>query len=622
MQRAALLLPLVLATACAGATPAPQPPSGGAGQPGRNALVAEAAEAQVQAAQRPEAPAELAMVIRVANPRRSWGDATRLLATTPFGLMVMAAAQMGPDMLAEKAIGPALTDVIDLEQPVDVAFLDASGGAYAISIAVKEREEARLQERLVLKGDRGLLRVEGVRDADPEARALPMPCALDPGERRGSTRLVCAPQAEWLAVAPYLTEVVAREPLDVDARAEIRGPLLAKAIQEMESEKGQEEDRGARMGRELVQGFAREIEGMTVDLSWAGPGVELGLGLRLSGRRTPLSLSMAPVTKPDAAPPEAFFRLPGDAGFTFYTQGASRDELAPLRALLFEVILADEVDEGFDRAKVQAVLDRVGALILTGGPLVFAAGSERARVEKALAGYEDKKGDPKARESARRALGGWVLVGIEDAPGPWIDGLKEVIRMGAEIKAAPRKPGAAATKKEDERTEKVDWVVSRAPASLPAGTLHVELRSRPLMKGAPPPHTSHLYAAPAGGRLWIGAGEDDAVVIARLRAVVAPAGGGQAPAPEIAALHRPGSTAGGSLSMFGGAALFASGDTQDELDKAAQELGALGTLPSRGEAPIPWAITSEVLPGGAARWSFRVRLTDAAIRDAIVALTR
>lgn len=617
----------MLAAACSGAPPAPHPPSGVATPPTRP-LIEQPAEVAVagEPLPPPTAPEDLSAVIRVADPQRTWGDATRLLGATPFGMLLMGMAQMGPDMLAEEALGPALANVVDLEQPLDVAVLDTSGDSYVVSLAVREREVPRLHDRFVLKEDRGLLRVEGVRGEEAEAKKLPMSCALDVGDRRGSARVVCAPQREGLAAARYLVQVIAREPMDTDLRVELRAPALAKVMQEEVRIEGGDDDGVSRMGRALGQGFLRDLEGLTLDQRWTGQDIEMGIGLRFSGRRSPLTLALVPDAKVDAPPPPSFFRMPRDAGFAFYTRGASRDELAPLRGLLFDALLEDGVEEGHDRAKMKAFLDRLAGLMLTGGPLTLATGLDRAATEKALAAYEDKKTAPKVRESARRALDGWLLIGLEEPPGPWLDGFKELVKLNGDIEKGKRKPapGSAAAKRDEERKEDTDWVLVRAPASLPSGTVHVELRSKPLKKDAAPAHTDHFYAVPDGDRLWLGVGEDDAAVIARLKAAVDPAQAAQTlgAAPELAALRQPGSSSGGFLSLYGGAALLASGNTPEDLDKASERLGALGTLPSRGTTPIAWTIGSEVLPSGAARWGLRFRMPSAVIQDMITLMTR
>ncbi|MCC6554595.1 MAG: hypothetical protein IT372_16570 [Polyangiaceae bacterium] len=625
-MKRALVAPLLLAAACAGAPPPAGPPGGLAAAPPPRPVIAEPAPQPepAVASEPPAAPADLAGVIRVANPQRTWGDATRLLATSRFGFLLMGAAQLGPDMLLEEALGPALADRVDLERPVDVAVLGTSGDVFVVSLAVRERQVSRLQDRFILRQSGGLLRVEGVRGAEPEERRMPAACAIAQEDRAGATRLLCAPKPESLSAAPYLAEVIAREPIDVDARVEIRTPALAEVLDEAKrgADHSDDDTHAARLGHELVHGLAGDIEGVTMDLTWAGQDVEVGLGLRLARRSSPLSLALVPATRPDAPPPAAFSLLPRDAGVAFYTQGASKDELAPLRKAAFAAIVEDAVADGIDRAKLVDFMDRLGKLVWTGGPLAVAAGVDGARADKALAAYQEKKADPRAREAARRALSAWLLAAIDDPPGPWIDGVKELVRLSHEHKRDLRK--SAAARRAADATEETDMVVARAPASLPGGTLHVEIRTRPLKKGGPPAHTAHFYAAPAGGRLWLGLGEDDAAVIARLRAVLSPAAGAQtlAALPGAAALQRPGLSAGGLVSLLGAAGLVSSGDTPEDLDEAAGTIGSIASLPSRGEIPLFWAMQSEVLPAGAARWGLRVRLPAAAIQDAITALAR
>ncbi|WP_437617623.1 hypothetical protein [Sorangium sp. So ce1151] len=186
---------------------------------------------------------------------------------------------------------------------------------------------------------------------------------------------------------------------------------------------------------------------------------------------------------------------------------------------------------------------------------------------------------------------------------------------------APKGQAAKAGEAEKEIT---DPVIVRAPAALPARTLHVELRPRPLTKDAPPAHTSHLYVVPAGQRTWIGFGEDDAAVVERLRVAADPGRDERTlgAAPGVEALRQPGTLAGGLFSLAGWTMLAASGDTPEALDDAANALAGLARLPSRGEISMPFATTSEVPGSGAARLSARVRVPSAGIHDVLALLMR
>lgn len=649
MKRAALLS-LALTAACAGA-PAPQHAPATAARPIASESVPGAAQpAEVRSV---AAPDGLSAVLRVGDVQRTWGNVLQLLAGTPVGFLLLGAGQMGPELLLEEALGPALADVVDLARPVDVAMLGTSDPRMVVSLSVSEREMPRLQERFVLKEQRGLLRVEGLRGGKPDQQKPGLSCAFDPGERRDSARLVCAQDPKDIeAAAAYLVRVVGPEPIEADARMEIPAKPILESMKDDPSLAAADDDsHAARVGRELGESFLRDLESISIDLTWSGAGagsaggaagaggteVEAALGLRFAGRRSPLSLALAPATAPDPAVPPAFFRLPRDASLAFYTQGASRAELAPLREHFFRSLREDMLAEGYEAALLDAFLERLGTLVLTGGPIVFGAGVDRAAADKALLAYQGAKGAPRARQAARRALEGWMLFAVEEPAALWISGVKELIRLGDEsdrhrASAAAGKggPGAAGAggagdaKKDDEDKVDTDAVIVRAPAALPAGTLHVELRRKPLTKDAPPARTDHMYVVPGGSRTWIGFGEDDAAVVERLRIAVEPGRDDRTltAAPGLEALRQRGTLAAGFSSLEGWTLLGASGDTPEELDEAASSLSKITGLPARGETPIPLAVTSEVLGSGGARMTARLRLPAPVIQDVLVLLTR
>ncbi|EYF03881.1 hypothetical protein [Chondromyces apiculatus] len=622
------LLPLLLAAACAGTPPPDAPPSGLSDPPIRPLMVAAPQPdpvAVVEAAP-PTAPSGLVAIARIDNPLRTWGDVTMMFASTPLGGLLMTAGQLGPELFIESSLGPALANIVDLEKPLDVALLDTTASTFVVSLSVAERDVPRLQERFTLREQDGLFRVEGFRMAGQRGETPPLPCALDMGDRQGSARLVCASKKEALSAAPYLTQVVAREPLDVDARLEFPTTLFSTVLAEQRSKpRPDDENSAARVGAQVFGDFMSDVAGMTVDLSRAGQNIDVGLGVRFSSRRSPLALALVPAARPDQPAPEMFFRLPRDAGLAFHSQGASREELTPLRKLLHETLVASVVTDGYDQGKSSELLERMGALFLGGGPFVLAAGMDRAAADKALAAYQSKKNAPKAREAARRSLAGWGVVGIDTPPGPWIAEVKQMLALNEEIDRTHKKPATPSPSKADrERKETSKLVLGRAPATLPAGTLHIEERTKPLTKDAPPAHTTHFYAVPEGERLWIGVGEDSAAVLDHLRIALDPSRSAQtlASEPAMAALRQPGATTGGLLSMAGITGLFASGDTPEALDEAAEDLSGLASLPSRGEIQIPWTVVSEVYPSGAARWGLRVRLSSPLIHDIIARVMR
>ncbi|AUX40420.1 hypothetical protein SOCE26_018210 [Sorangium cellulosum] len=656
MKRAALLLPIALLAACAGA-PAPErgpaAPLAAAARPAgvEPAVVA----AQPAGAQPVAAPAGLSSVLRIADPQRTWADVMQRLPGTPFGMLLSSAGPRGPEIMLEGSLGPALASLVDLNKPIDVALFGTTGARPVVSLAVPEKEVPRLHDGFALKEHRGLLRVERAREAKPDAEAPPTACAFEPGERRGGARLLCAEDAKDLeAAAPYLVKVVGREPIAADVQFEILGSTIREGVKDDPDADDEDDDSHAgRLGQEIGDALLRDLDSVSIDLTLGRAAIEVGLGMRFASRSSPFMAALAPAVPADAAPPPAFLRLPGDAAIALYTQGASRAELTPLREALFRAIRDDMVADGYDGPRLDRLLERLGGLVLTGGPLVLGAGGDRAAAQKALVAYQDSKGAQggkdaaaRAQKAARRALQGWILVAVEEPAQTWITGVKELLQMGEELDrhregasaagntAAGAGAGAAGGAKKDGAPkggakkdtdkERTTPTLVRAPAALPAGTLHVELRTRPLTKDAPPAHTTHLYIVPAGQRTWIGISEDDAALVDRLRVATEPGRDartlGAGPGAELA--QQRGALAGGLFSLAGWAMLAANGETTAALDDAAEDFAGLAALPARGEVPMPLEVTSEVLGSGASRVDVRVRLPDAGIQDVIALLMR
>ncbi|WP_437678971.1 hypothetical protein [Sorangium sp. So ce131] len=648
MKRAALLLPLASLAACAGA-PAPERGPAAPVPAAARPAGAEPAPASPQPAdvQPVAAPAGLSSVLRIADPQRSWANVMQRLPGTPFGMLLYSAGPRGPELMLEGSLGPALASLVALNEPIDVALFGTTGARPVVSLSVPEKQAARLHDRFVLKEHRGLLRVERAREAEPDAEAPPTACAFEAGERRGGARLLCAEDAADLeAAAPYLVKVVGREPLAADAQFVILGSTIREGMKDEPDDDDGDDSHAAQLGQEIGEAFLRDLESVSVDLTWGRAAIDVGLGLRFASRSSPVMPALAPAVPADAVPPPAFLRLPADAAIALYTHGASRAELTPLREALSRAIRDDMVADGYDGPQLDRLLERLGGLVLTGGPLVVGAGGDRAAAQKALAAYQrgkDAQGGKdaaRAQKAARRALQGWILVAVEEPAQTWISGVKELLRTGEELdrhregasaagNTAPGSgaPGAAPKggAKKDEDKERTTPTIVRAPAALPAGTLHVELRSRPLTKDAPPAHTTHLYIVPtAGQRTWIGISEDDAAIVDRLRVATEPGRDartlGAGPGAEVA--QQRGALAGGLFSLAGWAMLAASGDTAEALGDAAEQFAGLAALPARGEVAMPLEVTSEVLGSGASRVSARVRLPDAGIQDVIALLTR
>jgi hypothetical protein len=136
------------------------------------------------------------------------------------------------------------------------------------------------------------------------------------------------------------------------------------------------------------------------------------------------------------------------------------------------------------------------------------------------------------------------------------------------------------------------------------------------MKDAPPAHTRHVYVVPDGARTWFGIGENEADVVARLRATLEGAPARTiASMPEVEWTRTMGATAGGFVTVAGANLLFGDDERDADLVKAQATLAVLGALPTRGDTPIPWLVTSEDMAPRGTRVRVRARLPVSAITD-------
>ena len=434
-----------------------------------------------------------------------------------------AASVLDPVQLASMLLGRRLGTVIDLAQPIDVVSIGTkSEPTFVVSMAVKPDAESTLGEGLVLREEGGLVHIAKPDDSHADAGRMSA-CAFTAAAGRATTRLVCASdEASLTASAAYLARNVAAEPLDADARLSLPGKILrekrdgtTKAIGDAAS---------ARLGAALVERFIDEIDRVDADVRVLGSGIEIGLDLRLSGRESILARAVVPRTKP-APPPAAFYRLPADAIVSLYTTGALAEDLAPLRKVLADDLERTLVQDGHLPDKTHALRERIESLVLTGGPLVFAAGIAGGRdgAEKALAAIDGARAADEARVlgQARSALLPWMMFEVDEPGEKWTQGLRDIVKRGEDVDKT-RKPGSKSTTPVDPDGDHVDVKVGALdPAlKLPKDTLHLEVLLTPRTKGKRPTRKGHLFVVPRGAATWLGYSEDAAAVASRLRLAI------------------------------------------------------------------------------------------------------
>jgi hypothetical protein len=560
----------------------------------------------------PEAPADLALLVRINDGRQLMRELSTLL---PPGA-ASAATLLDPGQLLPLLLGRRLADVVDLGQPVDMTSLGMASPSFVLSMAVKPEADGRLGEGRALREEGGLLHVEpdGAQLAAAQLRA----CAFTPAAGRARTRLVCASdRASLESAALYLARTVAAEPLEVDVRITVPGTVLRERRDS--TARAMSDAASARLGDGLVESFLAEIERVDVDLRFLGSDLELGVSMHLSARESMLARALVPRSKP-APPPAAFDRLPADTLFALHTTGALPDDLAPLKRAVADTVESTLVRDGYGTAETRALRERFESLLLTGGPLVVGIGVRGGGdgAEQALARLASPASGPPAppakgtrgappRHSAdaalelqaRKALQPWLLLEVDEPAEKWTRGLRELVR-GAEDAERTRRPGSHASTPRDPDGDHVDLKIGALdPAlELPTGSLHLEARITPRTKGKRPPRTSHVFVVPKGGATWIGYSADASAIASRLRRAIddaSDAGTLGRTAGATALRARP-ALAAGLVSLLGLRYLSLK-TTTEELQRAARVTTRIAALGVRGPESVSWTATADTAPG-------------------------
>jgi hypothetical protein len=546
----------------------------------------------------PLPPEDLTLLVRVNDPEQLMREVVSILPPS----MAAAASVLDPLQLASLLLGRRLGSVIDLAQPMDVVSLGSkSAPTFVVSMAVKQDSESKLGEGLVLREEGGLVHIGKPDDGVADAGRMSA-CAFTAAAGRAATRLVCASdEASLTASAAYLARNVAAEPLDADARLSLPGKILrekrdgtTKAIGDAAS---------ARLGTELVERFVDEIERVDVDLRFVGSGLEIALDLRLSGRESMLARALVPRTRP-APPPAAFYRLPGDSIVSLYTTGALAEDLAPLRKMLGDDLERSLVQDGHLPEKTRALRERIESLVLTGGPLVLAAGIAGGRdgAEKALAALDGALPSEEARvvAQARSALLPWVMFEIDEPGEKWTQGLRDVVKRGEDVDKT-RKPGSKSSTPVDPDGDHVDVKIGALdPAlKLPKDTLHLEVLLTPRTKGNHPARKGHIFVVPKGAATWLGYSEDVAAIASRLRLSIddTSEAGTLARSTDAATLRSRAALGAGLVSPSALAYLGARTSTADGLRAAAKTAARTSGPGPRGPETMTWTLSGDTAPG-------------------------
>jgi len=546
----------------------------------------------------PRAPDGLSLLVRVNDPEVLAREVVSMLPPSAAA----AVSSMQPAQLLELAIGHRLAGVVDLAQPIDLASVGGGDTSIVVSMAVKPEAEGKLTDGLVLREEGGLLHI-GKSSHEAHSGQLAA-CAFTAAAGRAPTRLVCATEEHALtATAAYLARNVAAEPLEPDARITVPGRLIRE--NQGSTTKVIGDTTSQHLGAALVETFFGEIDHLDADLRFAGPGVEISLDFRLSGRQSLLGRVLVPRSKA-GPPPPAFFRLPSDAIVALHTTGALAEDIAPLRKALADSIEGTLKQDGYRADKTHALRERLETLLLTGGPLVLAAGVAGGRdgADKALAALDSAHASPaeetRAETSARNALRPWLLMELEEPGSTWTQGLRDIVRQ-AEDADRTRAPGSKASTPRDPDGDHVDLHIGTLDPShkLPKDALHLEVSLTPRTKGTRPARKAHLFVVPKGTATWIGYCEDSATITSRLRLALDDTNetGTLAKSAEATSLRTRPAIGAGVLVVGGLSHLTAKTKAPEELRAAARSASRAASAGPRSTDTLTWTATADTAPG-------------------------
>lgn len=557
------------------------------------------------------APSDMSAHVHAENLEMSWKNSERLLRVLGVG-----GPGVTPELVAMGLLGPSIASVVDLAGPVDLAFFGKDFDKFALSVPVAPEMQPRLGKMFNLRPYRGLLKVTGASEDEGEhAPGALGACAFVGVEDESGARVVCAADEPLLESAGlYLGRTVMRESREGDVRLDVMGQQIFSRLAD-ESADPTTNDWAEKAGEQYALGFFRDIEQLSLLGSWGKSHIDaeavLDFRTKASGFSQAIS-ARVPLNSPSIA---SFARLPKDSIVAAHGHAGNAQALVPMRDQFLQAFRADMEGDGYDSAMLDSFNQQVSALFFTGGSFAFAYGIDRPAAEKALAAYAKDKKKPALRATAFKSLRGWAMYAVDEPPEKWTKGIEDLVRVGNELDRK-RNGGTTATsatpvkgRNPDDRTS-TSMAVVAAPAALPKGSLHVEIRTKPLKTDAPPAYTKHLYVVPDGSRTWIGIGEDEAPMLARLRA--SREGLTEqtiAGVPELANAASQGAVAAGYFSLAGGTLLFLDDDRDAMLDKAIGSVEELASLPGHGDGIIPWQITSEDAQKGGGRARMKAKFS-------------
>ena len=350
----------------------------------------------------------------------------------------------GPAEVGSLVAGETTGNVVDLDQPIDFALvLRGHTPRGAMSAAVRSLEEAKsaFSKYTLVPVQNGALRIDGLgkpddasKDGDEgEARVCelvpsvsgvdrPAPQGAAAPSRAAITRLICAESEKTLdELAPWLARTAPRSTYPADAHVEVRMspiraivtqmrrllPMLAGSALGIRHTGVPEVDDSFRALIDDLADFSSDADTIAVDAMFGEPQGTVTITSQF--RSSTSLLARLAVSHPEraAAPPAAFWKLPGDSDVAFFHGAIDPADFEHLRDHVADVVGAALAKNGLNDADRKAVRDVAShTLESRRAPLRVRQGDRSGRRREGNPGDQGRQGGGLRGARRSRARGG------------------------------------------------------------------------------------------------------------------------------------------------------------------------------------------------------------------------
>jgi hypothetical protein len=436
---------------------------------------------------------------------------------------------------------------------------------------------------------------------------LPRRCQLHHLPAPVGYRILCSTSAEEVdAAAPFLLSPARAVAQTSDVHLELGGSNYAKFLQQMSRAMHRDDPAAdtaaARGGRHLAQSLFDPLlahERLSLDFSLNQLKAQLEVDLTYAELPNAPAFSQWLGHSSKAMLPPGYARLPPDSGLALGLSLGSG--LAPfiveqLAETMEEETLATPAERQEQLESLRGVLPRDGRISLGIGMEVPALLDALDSPAVHLADAADRPLGAIAVRQLQAAAGGWVIIGFEEQPAPFLEAVRRMYRTGRT--KTKRRPGH---EEKNPRSHSHLARLSGAPRGLPQQTLHIVNEVRPAraytapVDGTSPPilpYDEHYLVVPDGERVWIIVTRSEALGVEQARGLLARSAAARAASPPSASDSVAVLASATQLAFFGLADLDV--DSKTERAAARRRLAGINRAPGQARLQVPLIV--QVLP--------------------------